>query len=52
VSSKHLTIISQFMKNQTMQIQRNKLPIAQYREEIIQILEENQILVLSGETGW
>ncbi|KAF5375077.1 hypothetical protein D9758_000153 [Tetrapyrgos nigripes] len=36
---------------QDMLIQRNKLPIAQYRQEIIQTLEENQILVLSGETG-
>ncbi|KAJ8084151.1 hypothetical protein PM082_002918 [Marasmius tenuissimus] len=30
---------------------RNKLPIAQYRDEIINILEESQVLVLSGETG-
>ncbi|KAF7303326.1 p-loop containing nucleoside triphosphate hydrolase protein [Mycena kentingensis (nom. inval.)] len=30
---------------------RNRLPIAQYRREIIQILEDSQILVLSGETG-
>jgi ATP-dependent RNA helicase DHX29 len=28
------------------------LPIAEYREEIIQILENSQVLVLSGETGW
>ena len=28
------------------------LPIARYREEIVQILEDSQILVLSGETGW
>ncbi|KAI0094612.1 P-loop containing nucleoside triphosphate hydrolase protein [Irpex rosettiformis] len=31
--------------------QRNKLPIAAYREQIVKALEENQILVLSGETG-
>lgn len=31
---------------------RNLLPIAQYRDEIIQTLENSQVLVLSGETGW
>jgi ATP-dependent RNA helicase DHX29 len=35
-----------------MQSQRNKLPIAQYRNEIMQKLETSQVLVLSGETGW
>ncbi|KAF8973905.1 P-loop containing nucleoside triphosphate hydrolase protein [Flammula alnicola] len=30
---------------------RNDLPIAQYREQIIDILEKSQVLVLSGETG-
>ncbi|EEB95189.1 hypothetical protein MPER_05882, partial [Moniliophthora perniciosa FA553] len=30
---------------------RNKLPVAQHREEIIETLENNQVLVLSGETG-
>ncbi|KDQ63609.1 hypothetical protein JAAARDRAFT_119632 [Jaapia argillacea MUCL 33604] len=30
---------------------RSQLPIAHYREEIISILENSQILVLSGETG-
>ncbi|KAJ7446519.1 P-loop containing nucleoside triphosphate hydrolase protein [Mycena galericulata] len=36
---------------QEMLAQRNLLPIAEYRNEIIQILEESQVLVLSGETG-
>jgi len=36
---------------QEMLVQRNSLPIAEYREEIIQILEQSQVLVLSGETG-
>ncbi|KAG5654782.1 hypothetical protein H0H81_003790 [Sphagnurus paluster] len=36
---------------QEMLPQRNSLPIAAYREEIIQILEQSQVLVLSGETG-
>jgi ATP-dependent RNA helicase DHX29 len=34
------------------QAQRNLLPIAQYRAEIVQQLEQSQVLVLSGETGW
>ncbi|KAF5377628.1 hypothetical protein D9615_005290 [Tricholomella constricta] len=36
---------------QEMLTQRNSLPIAAYREEIVQILEHSQVLVLSGETG-
>ncbi|KAK7463716.1 hypothetical protein VKT23_005652 [Stygiomarasmius scandens] len=36
---------------QEMLAQRNKLPIAGYRQQIIQTLEEHQVLVLSGETG-
>lgn len=34
------------------QLHRNSLPIARHRDEIIAILEESQILVLCGETGW
>jgi hypothetical protein len=34
------------------QYQRNRLPIARYRDEIISHLNQSQILVLSGETGW
>jgi len=34
------------------QEQRKQLPIFQYREKIIEMLEESQVLVLSGETGW
>ncbi|KAF8167975.1 P-loop containing nucleoside triphosphate hydrolase protein [Crassisporium funariophilum] len=36
---------------QEMIVQRNQLPIAQYRNEIIDILDQSQVLVLSGETG-
>ncbi|KAF9452647.1 P-loop containing nucleoside triphosphate hydrolase protein [Macrolepiota fuliginosa MF-IS2] len=36
---------------QEMLPQRHNLPIAQYRSHIMDILEHNQILVLSGETG-
>jgi hypothetical protein len=35
-----------------VQEQRNRLPIAQYRSEIVSALETSQVLVLSGETGW
>ncbi|KAI0702499.1 P-loop containing nucleoside triphosphate hydrolase protein [Cytidiella melzeri] len=36
---------------QEMLEQRNKLPIAAYRNQIVSTLDANQILVLSGETG-
>ncbi|KAJ6575250.1 P-loop containing nucleoside triphosphate hydrolase protein [Mycena capillaripes] len=36
---------------QEMLAHRNLLPIAHYRDEIIQTLESSQVLVLSGETG-
>nr|XP_019011047.1 DEAH box polypeptide 36 [Kwoniella pini CBS 10737]OCF49828.1 DEAH box polypeptide 36 [Kwoniella pini CBS 10737] len=36
---------------QTMLHQRNTLPIASFREQIVSSLEESQIIVLSGETG-
>jgi len=50
VSSGHC--ISLGVLSYCMQSQRNKLPIAQYRNEIMQQLETSQVLVLSGETGW
>ncbi|KAF8527986.1 P-loop containing nucleoside triphosphate hydrolase protein [Hysterangium stoloniferum] len=36
---------------QLMLPQRNNLPIAHYRDEIISTLESSQVMVLSGETG-
>ncbi|KIJ45644.1 hypothetical protein M422DRAFT_75059 [Sphaerobolus stellatus SS14] len=36
---------------QEMLLQRNTLPIAQYRNDIINTLEHHQVMVLSGETG-
>ncbi|KAJ9118123.1 hypothetical protein QFC22_004024 [Naganishia vaughanmartiniae] len=36
---------------QKMLAQRETLPIADYREEIVKALEDHQVLVLSGETG-
>jgi len=35
-----------------LQPQRRSLPIAQYREQILEALDHHQVLVLSGETGW
>ncbi|KAF9474475.1 P-loop containing nucleoside triphosphate hydrolase protein [Pholiota conissans] len=34
-----------------MLVNRSELPIAQYRDRIVNILEHKQVLVLSGETG-
>ncbi|KAJ9092668.1 hypothetical protein QFC21_006733 [Naganishia friedmannii] len=42
---------SQSPAYQKMLKQRETLPIADYREEIVKALEEHQVLVLSGETG-
>ncbi|KAI0824200.1 P-loop containing nucleoside triphosphate hydrolase protein [Trametes gibbosa] len=36
---------------QDMLRQRNQLPMAQYRQDLLSLLEMSQILVLSGETG-
>jgi ATP-dependent RNA helicase DHX29 len=44
--------ISRGVLSYRVQSQRGKLPIAQYRDKIIQTLEASQVLVLSGETGW
>lgn len=35
-----------------LQEQRQTLPIADYREQIVKTLEDNQVVVLVGETGW
>lgn len=35
-----------------IQVHRNALPIAAYRDQIISTLESAQVMVLSGETGW
>jgi ATP-dependent RNA helicase DHX29 len=44
--------ISRGVLSYRVQFQRGKLPIAQYRDKIIQTLDASQVLVLSGETGW
>lgn len=35
-----------------LQYQRNTLPIAAYRQFIVEMLDMSQVVVLSGETGW
>jgi len=37
---------------ESLQPQRQSLPISQYREQILETLDRHQVLVLSGETGW
>lgn len=36
---------------QNLNAKRSRLPISKYREEILQMIEQNQIFVLIGETG-
>jgi len=38
-------------KNQAIDIQRKRLPIFQYREHVMFLLERHQIIILIGETG-
>ena len=38
-------------KNQAIELQRKRLPIFQYREHVMFLLERNQIIILIGETG-
>ncbi|KAI9915975.1 hypothetical protein PsorP6_007716 [Peronosclerospora sorghi] len=52
--SKHLKkqqAVSVFAKSRTLRQQREFLPIFQCREELLQIIRENQIVVIVGETG-
>ncbi len=44
--------VSRHALSYKVQSQRNKLPIAQFRNAILGTLETSQVLVLSGETGW
>lgn len=36
----------------TMKDKRKDLPIAAYRQEILELVKKNQVLIISGETGW
>jgi ATP-dependent RNA helicase DHX29 len=35
-----------------MKAKRSDLPISAYREDIIDVVKNNQFLIISGETGW
>lgn len=43
--------VSEFAKTRTIKQQRQFLPIYQCREELLQVIRENQIVVIVGETG-
>lgn len=43
--------VSEFAKSRTLKEQRQYLPIYQCREELMQVVRENQIVVIVGETG-
>ena len=45
------TFIFNPYKNQAIDIQRKRLPIYQYREHVLYLLEKHQVLILIGETG-
>ncbi|CAM9184472.1 unnamed protein product, partial [Phaeothamnion confervicola] len=42
---------SDFSRNKTMQEQREYLPVYQVREELLQVIADNQVVVIVGETG-
>ncbi|XP_057452509.1 pre-mRNA-splicing factor ATP-dependent RNA helicase DEAH7 [Lotus japonicus] len=43
--------VSEFAKSKTMAEQRQYLPIFSVREELLQVIRENQVVVVVGETG-
>lgn len=43
--------VSDFAKSKTMAQQRQYLPIYSVREELLQVIRENQVVVVVGETG-
>lgn len=45
------TPVSDFARTKTIAEQRQYLPIYQVREELLQIVRENQVVVIVGETG-
>ena len=46
-----LQAVSEFAKTKTLQEQRRFLPVYDCREELLQVIRENQIVVVVGETG-
>lgn len=47
----HLQAISEWAKSKTLQEQRRFLPVYDCREELLQVIRENQVVVVVGETG-
>ncbi|KAI3919309.1 hypothetical protein MKW98_030445 [Papaver atlanticum] len=43
--------VSDFAKSKTLSQQRQYLPIYSVREELLQVIRENQVIVIVGETG-
>lgn len=43
--------ISEWAKSKTLQEQRRFLPVYDCREELLQVIRENQVVVVVGETG-
>jgi pre-mRNA-splicing factor ATP-dependent RNA helicase DHX38/PRP16 len=43
--------VSDFAKNKTLQQQREFLPVFSVRDELIQVIERNKIIIIVGETG-
>ena len=43
--------VSQFAKTKTMKEQREYLPIFGVRDALLEVIRENQITVIVGETG-
>ena len=46
-----LQAISDWAKSRTLQQQRQFLPVYDCREELLQVIRENQVVVVVGETG-
>ncbi|KAG2317050.1 hypothetical protein Bca4012_067945 [Brassica carinata] len=48
---KRVEAMSEFAKSKTMAEQRQYLPIFSVRDELLQVIRENQVVVVVGETG-
>lgn len=46
-----LQAISDWAKSRTLQQQRQFLPVYDCRDELLQVIRENQVVVVVGETG-
>eukprot|EP01027_Heterolobosea_sp_BB2_P016499 GEZU01023493.1.p1 GENE.GEZU01023493.1~~GEZU01023493.1.p1 ORF type:complete len:1007 (+),score=333.73 GEZU01023493.1:292-3021(+) len=51
VSDKKWTGSSEFSKTKTLQEQRQYLPIYHCKDELMQVLHDNQVVIIVGETG-